>query len=74
MISFDRVATNVHESYNFHEPLSYPTGSSTLPSLVGRVLLHVGYHRLKLTPVLNTEMQDFIYLFIYLFMLNEQHF
>ena len=44
------------------------------PPLVGRVLLHVGFHRLKLTPVLNTEMQDFIYLFISLFMLNEQHF
>ena len=44
------------------------------PPLVGRVLLHVGYHRLKLTPVLNTEMQDFIYFFISLFMLNEQHF
>ena len=44
------------------------------PPLVGRVLLHVGYRRLKLTPVLNTEMQDFIYFFISLFMLNEQHF
>lgn len=52
------------------------------PPLVGRVLLHVGYHRrlhvgyhrLKLTPVLNTEMQGFIYFFISLFMLNEQHF
>ena len=36
------------------------------PPLVGRVLLYVGFHRLKLTPVLNTEMQDFIYLFLYL--------
>ena len=44
------------------------------PPLVGRVLLHVGYRCLKLTPVLNTEMQDFIYFFISLFMLNEQHF
>ena len=44
------------------------------PPSVGRVLLHVGYHRLKLTPVLNTEMQDFIYFSISLFMLNEQHF
>ena len=44
------------------------------PPLVGRVLLHVGFHCLKLTPVLNTEMQDFIYFFISLFMLNEQHF
>ena len=40
------------------------------PPLVERVL-HVGYHRLKLTPVLNTEMQDFIYLFIYLFIYVE---
>ena len=41
------------------------------PPLVGRVLLHVGFHHLKLTPVLNTEMQDFIYLFIYFFIYVE---
>ena len=74
MISFDRVATNAHESYNFHEPLSYPTGSSTLPSLGGEGTAACRLPSFKLTPVLNTEMQDFIYFFISLFMLNEQHF
>ena len=46
MISFDRVA-NAHESYNFHEPLSYPTGSSTLPSLGGEGTAACAFQHLR---------------------------
>ena len=73
MISFDRVATNAHESYNFHEPLSYPTGSSTLPSLGGEGTAACRLPSFKTDSSFKYRNARF-YLFIYLFMLNEQHF